>query len=256
MSGAMLAGRVAVVTGASSGIGRATARLLAFEGASVVVADLRRDPREGGAPTTVLIEESGGRASYVECDVTRAADRAAVVAAAQDLGGLDVLVNGAGLFGGQPFLEVTETDFDRVESVNTRAVFFMAQAAARVMVAQGRGSIVNLSSVAGVQGAGGFATYCTTKFAVRGLTYALAEELGPSGVRVNAVHPGFIATSMTSVDVPLLGTPEGDEFTQTIPLRRVGTPDDVARAILALASDLGDYVTGASLVVDGGRMRV
>jgi NAD(P)-dependent dehydrogenase (short-subunit alcohol dehydrogenase family) len=248
--------RVALVTGASSGIGRATARLLAAEGATVVVADTRPDPREGGTPTAELITAEGGRAAFVTCDVTSAEDRGAAVAAAEGLGGLDVLVNNAGIFGTQPFLDVTEADFDRAEAVNVRAVFFMAQAAARAMVPHGRGAIVNLSSVAGIQGAGGFTTYCTTKFAVRGLTYALADELGPAGIRVNTVHPGFIATTMTTADVPVVGTPLADAYLESIPLRRTGTPEDVARAVLTLASDLAGYVNGASLVVDGGRMRV
>lgn len=250
-----LAGRVALITGGSSGIGRATALLFAREGASVVVADTQTRPRGGGIPTAELIETAGGNTVHVPCDVTRSGDRAAAVEAAERLGGLDILVNNAGIFQSQPFLEVGETDYDTMAGVNVKAVFFMAQTAARVMVPRRSGSIINLSSVAGLQGSGSFTSYCTSKFAVRGLTYALADELGPMGIRVNAVHPGLIATAMTTTDVPIVGAPNAATREQAIPLQRIGDVDDVARAILMLASDLAEYITGASLVVDGGRHR-
>ncbi|WP_432973828.1 SDR family NAD(P)-dependent oxidoreductase [Dactylosporangium sp. CA-233914] len=252
----LMAGRVALVTGAASGIGRATAVLLASEGATVVVADRLSKPREGGDSTADVIRAAGGRAEFVTSDVTLAADRAKAVAIAEELGGLDVLVNNAGVFAMAPFLDVTEDDFDRMSAVNARAAFFMAQEAARAMIPRGNGVIVNLSSVAGLQGAAQASAYCTTKFAVRGLTLALADELGPQGIRVNAVHPGFIETTMTRVDVPVVGTQLADAYLESIPLRRAGTAEDVARSILLLASDLAGYVSGASLVVDGGRVRV
>lgn len=252
----LMEGRVALVTGAASGIGRATALLLAAEGAAVVVADTRPNPREGGTPTVDLITGTGGRATFVKCDVTRTEDRAAAVGAAEELGGLDLLVNNAGVFFMKPFLETTEDDYDAMSAVNARGAYFMAQEAARVMVPRRRGCIVNLSSVAGLQGAALGTAYCTTKFAIRGLTLALADELGPSGIRVNAVHPGFIETTMTTVDVPVVGTPMAEMYLESIPLRRSGDPDDVARGVLLLASDLAGYVSGSSLVVDGGRTRV
>ena len=251
----MLSGKVAIITGAASGIGRATALQLAREGAAVVVADLRPEPREGGEPTAQLIVAEGGTASFIHCDVTNRDHRQAVVARAEQLGGVDLLVNNAGLFRAQDFLETSEAEYDRMSDVNVKAVYFMSQAAARFMVPRGSGCIINLSSVAGLQGVAGFSTYCLTKGAVRLMTYALADELGPHGIRVNAVHPGFIDTSMTRIDVPVVDTPMAAAYLESIPLRRAGSAQDVARSILLLASDLAGYVSGASLNVDGGRMR-
>jgi NAD(P)-dependent dehydrogenase (short-subunit alcohol dehydrogenase family) len=254
---ATLDGEVAIVTGGASGIGRAAAIRLAEAGAAVVIGDLQAVPREGGTPTHEVIRtELGGRALHVDCDVTDPADRASLIAAADDLGGVSILLNNAGIFRGGAFLDVTPEDFDRMADVNLKSVFFMAQVAAASMAARNRGVIVNLSSVAGIQGAGGFTLYCATKGAVRFLTYALADELGPAGIRVNALHPGFIETSMTTIDVKIVGTRHADAYVETIPLRRAGTPDDVARAIVFLASGDADYITGTSLTIDGGRMRV
>ena len=137
--------------------------------------------------------------------------------------------------------------------VNVRGVFFGTQYAARRMIEDGRGgSVINLSSVAGLEGSANYVTYCTSKGAVRLLTYATAAELGPEGVRVNAIHPGLIETTMTTDDVPIVGTDAGEAFVDRIPSRRFGTPEDVADAALYLASDLADYVNGESLIVDGG----
>jgi NAD(P)-dependent dehydrogenase (short-subunit alcohol dehydrogenase family) len=250
----LLTGQVAVVTGGASGIGRATARLFAAHGASVVVADRRREPREGGVPVDEEIVADGGSAAFVACDVRSAPDRAAAIAAAERFGGVSVLVNNAGIFRVKDFLEVTEDDYDLMADVNQRALFFMAQAAARAMVARGRGVVVNMSSVAGLRGAGGATVYCATKGAVRLLTYAMAEELGPHGIRVVAVHPGYIATAMNVEDVPSLGTPDEATYLEGIPLRRVAQPDEVAKAALFAASDLASYVSGTSISVDGGRI--
>jgi NAD(P)-dependent dehydrogenase (short-subunit alcohol dehydrogenase family) len=138
--------------------------------------------------------------------------------------------------------------------VNVKAVYFAAQAAARRMVPRHSGVIINLSSIAGIRGAAGFVTYCASKGAVRFMSMALASELGPSGIRVCSIHPGLIDTSMTTADVPILGGVAGDAMTRTIGLGRPGTPDDVAGGIVLLASDLAGYVTGASLLIDGGMM--
>jgi NAD(P)-dependent dehydrogenase (short-subunit alcohol dehydrogenase family) len=254
----LLDGKVVVVTGGASGIGRATALRCAREGATVVIGDVRREPREGGDPTDIIISGEGGTSRFVACDVCDRLSVDALIEAAQELGGIDVLVNNAGLFRVHDFLDVTEAEFDELFDVNVKGVFFAAQAAARHMVPRGSGVIINLSSIAGIQGSARSAVYSATKGAVRLLTMALADALGPFGVRVCAVHPGLIGTSMLHVDVPLLA-PESEtaaELTKTIPLRRPGTPDDVAAGIVLLACDLASYITGASLLIDGGLKRV
>ncbi|MEF8842899.1 MAG: SDR family oxidoreductase [Haloarculaceae archaeon] len=249
----LLADRTAVVTGGASGNGRAISLAFAEEGANVVVADLREEPREGGTPTHELVRETGSEATFVECDVTDLDTLEAAVDAAEPFGGVDVMVNNAGIFRSETFLEVTPEEYRQLMDVNVRGVFFGTQYAARRMVEDDRGgSVINLSSVAGLEGSAGYATYCTSKGAVRLLTYATAAELGPEGVRVNAIHPGVIETAMTTDDVPIVGTEAGESFLEQIPSRRFGVPADVADAALYLASDLADYVNGESLVVDGG----
>jgi NAD(P)-dependent dehydrogenase (short-subunit alcohol dehydrogenase family) len=249
----LLEGKVVVVTGGASGMGRAISVRAAEEGAAaVLIADLRREPREGGQPTADLVVAAGAKCQFVETDVTRPNDLQQAVAAADSFGGIDVMVNNAGVFSREDFFEWTERDYDRVMDVNVKGVFFGCQAAARAMRGRG-GAIVNLSSIGGIKGGGLFPTYCSSKGAVRLLTYSLGELLGPLGIRVNAIHPGMIDTSMTRVDAPLVGE-EGESLSRiSIPLGRVGQPRDVADAAVYLASDLASYVNGTSLVVDGGR---
>jgi len=249
----LLEGKVAVVTGGASGIGRTIALTYAEEGADVVVADLQAEPREDGDPTHELVErETDREARFVECDVSNTDDLERAVAVADDLGGVDVMVNNAGIFRSHEFLDVTEEQYDQLMDVNVKGVFFGAQSAAKRMVESDGGVIINMSSVAGLSGSATFATYCTSKGAIRLLTYALADELGPEGVRVNAIHPGLVETAMTTDDVPILGTETGEGYRQTIPSRRFADPEDIADAALYLASDMADYVNGESLVVDGG----
>jgi len=249
----LLEGKVAVVTGGASGIGRTIALTYAEEGADVVVADLQAEPREDGDPTHELVErETDREARFVECDVSNTDDLERAVAVADDLGGVDVMVNNAGIFRSHEFLDVTEEQYDQMMDVNVKGVFFGAQSAAKRMVESDGGVIINMSSVAGLSGSATFATYCTSKGAIRLLTYALADELGPEGVRVNAIHPGLVETAMTTDDVPILGTETGEGYRQTIPSRRFADPEDIADAALYLASDMADYVNGESLVVDGG----
>lgn len=248
MSAPLLAGRVALITGAASGIGRATALAFADHGAAaVVIADLHAEPREDGQPTHELLQSRGIDAEFVPVDVSSRADLAAAVHAADRLGGLTTMVNCAGIFRREDFFAVTEDDYERMMAVNVRGTFFGCQVAAAAM-REGGGAIVNLASVAAYRGSVGHASYHASKGAVQSLTYALARELAPHGIRVNAVHPGAVDTSMLRVDDPVLpALVAGDTF----PLGRPAQPTDVAAAIVYLASDLAAYVSGTSLTVDG-----
>lgn len=236
-----------------SGNGRSIARTFAEHGADVVVADVVDEPREGGVPTHELVEsETDARAAFVHCDVTEKSDLESAMEAADEFGGVDVMVNNAGIFRGEEFLSVTEDEFDQLIDVNVKGVFLGTQAAGSRMVDGNGGSIINLSSVAGLEGTGEYVSYCTSKGAVRLMTYATASALGPDGVRVNAIHPGIIETMMTTDDVPIVGTAEGEAYLESIPSRRFGAPEEVADAALYLASDMSSYVNGESLVIDGG----
>ena len=250
----LLENRTAVVTGGSSGIGRAISLAYADEGADVVIADLRAEPREGGEPTHDRIAaETDRSASFVDCDVTDRSDLAAAVDAADEFGGLDVMVNNAGYFRGEDFLEVDPDEFYQTMDVNVFGTFFGAQAAARKMVDQDDGGVIlNLSSTSGIEGARNYVSYCASKGAVRLMSYALAAELGREGIRVNAIHPGIVETTMTQEDVPIVGTDAGEAYKREIPSGRYAQPEDIADAAVFLASDMGEYVNGSSLVLDGG----
>lgn len=253
----MLQNRIAIVTGGSSGNGRAIALAFARHGARVVVADLTETPREGGPSTTDLIAQNHpGQAMFHRCDVTSIPDLEATVQVAEDWGGLDILVNNAGILKKQPILDATEAVFQQMIDVNVKSVFFGSQAAARVMIPRKRGVIINLCSIAGMRGTGGFTHYNMTKGAVRLLTYALADELGPHGIRVNNVAPGIMRTQMNVVDDPVIGTATGESYLGMIPARRWGEPSEVADACVYLASDLATYVMGTTHVVDGGYLRI
>jgi NAD(P)-dependent dehydrogenase (short-subunit alcohol dehydrogenase family) len=244
---AALHGKVALITGAASGIGRATALAFADQGAAaVVVADLRAEPREGGAATVDLLAQHGVAAEYVRVDVTVRDDLRKAVDVAERRGGLTTMVNCAGIFGREDFFETSEESFDRMLAVNVRGTFFGCQAAAEAMRDRG-GAIVNLASVASYRGSSGHASYHASKGAVQSLTYALARDLAPHRIRVNAVHPGAVDTSMLRVDEPVLSAIDSATF----PLGRPASPEDVATAIAFLASDAASYISGASLTVDG-----
>jgi NAD(P)-dependent dehydrogenase (short-subunit alcohol dehydrogenase family) len=244
-----LSGKAALVTGASSGNGRAIARLFAEEGASVTVADIRDDPRMGGEPTHELITAAGGEAQYVECDVSSASDlRAAVSATVDAYGSLDIMVNNAGVERQRPIEEVDEDDYDWLMDINLKGVYFGSQAAIQQMLDQdGGGVIINMSSIAGIRGLDESSLYCTSKGGVTNLTRELAVEHGENDIRVNALNPGFIETAMTMED----GETAGGILEQT-PLGRAGQPEEVADAALFLASDQSSFVTGHNLVMDGG----
>ena len=234
-----LEGRKALVTGAGRGIGRACAQLLAAAGAEVLAVARSADELESLAAAQAGIEP------WV-ADVTDPAFLSAVAGMEQ----LDVLVNNVGTNNPQPFLEVEEAVLDQMLSLNVRAAFLVAQAAAKVMAAQGSGSIIHMSSQMGHIGAARRTVYCMTKHAIEGLTKAMAVELAPVGVRVNAIAPTFVETPLTA---PMLADPGFQaEVLSKIPLNRVGTVDEVASAVLFLASDAASLVTGDSLKTDGG----
>jgi NAD(P)-dependent dehydrogenase (short-subunit alcohol dehydrogenase family) len=244
-----LQGKAALVTGGSSGNGRAIARRFAEEGASVTVADVREDPRMGGEPTHELIEHEGGTAQFVHCDVSSIDDlRATVEATVDAFGSLDVMVNNAGVERQKPLGDVTEEDYEWLMDINLKGVFFGSQAAIDVMRDQeDGGSIINMSSIGGIRGLENSSLYCTSKGGVTNLTRELAVEHGEHGIRVNALNPGFIETAMTMED----GDTAGGILEQT-PLGRAGQPDEVADAALFLASEESSFVTGHNLVMDGG----
>lgn len=239
-----LDGKVALVTGAGRGIGRGTALAMAEAGAEVVAWSRTADEIDSLATE---IEAAGGKALAQVVDVT---DDARVQEAIGELDRLDILFNNAGTNRPQPLLEIDAESLDTVLDLNIRAAIIVAQAAARKMVAQGEGSIVNMSSTMGHVGGPNRAVYCATKHAMEGLTKALATELAPMGVRVNAVAPTFVKTAMTR---PMLADPSFEDFVLgMIPMGKVATTADVAAAVIFLASPAAGMITGTSLPVDGG----
>jgi NAD(P)-dependent dehydrogenase (short-subunit alcohol dehydrogenase family) len=239
-----LKGRTALVTGAGRGIGRACALAIAQAGADVAVMSRSQDELESIAAE---IRATGQRAHVLVADVC---DRAGVEACIGELSRLDVLVNNAGTNVPQPFLDVDEETFDRVSAINIKAAFFTAQSAARRMVAQSGGVIINMSSQAGHVALPKRTVYCTTKFAIEGLTKAMAYDLRGTGVRVNTVAPTFVETPMTK---PFLSDPAFKSYVDdNLLLTRLAGLDDIASAVLFLASDASAMMTGTSLVVDGG----
>lgn len=249
----LLADRTAVVTGSASGIGRAIARRFAEQGADIVIADLERESRRDERPTDELIrDETDAESRFVRCDVTERKELETVMNECDDLGGIDIMVNNAGIVRLEDFLELTDEEFQRIMDVNVKGVFLGSQIAARRMVETDGGSIINMSSIAGLEGAGDYVTYSTSKGAVRTMTYAVADALAGTGIRVNAIHPGPVRTPLTEDDIPLVGTDNESTVIQNIPVRRLGEPADIANAALFLASDLAGFVNGQSLVVDGG----
>lgn len=250
----LLTDEVAVVTGGASGNGREIALTFAEQAADVVIADVAEEPREGGTPTHERIrEETDADAKHVECDVTSVDDLYATVAEADEFGGVTIMVNNAGITESQSFHETTEEEYDLMMDVNVKGVFFGSQAAAKSMRDGDRsGSIVNISSTSGLRGRGDGVRYCTSKGAVRLMTYALADALAPS-IRVNAIHPDYTETQMTREDLEMIGTETGARYVEeNLLLDRPSQPSDVANAALYLTSELGSFVTGHSLVVDGG----
>ena len=248
-----LEGKRALVTGAASGIGRATARLLARQGAAVVLAD--RDVANGLA-TAREIQQQGGQALFAVCDVTRAEDCArAVNETVRTFGGLDIVVNCAGIIVRRSVVDLEEADWDRVMDVNVKSVYLVSKFAIPAMQAGGRGgSIVNISSGWGLVGGPDAAAYCASKGAVVLLTKAMAIDFGPYNIRVNCLCPGDTDTPMLHEEARQLGQAESDFLAGAAdrPLRRVGAPEEIAQAALFLAGEASGYITGTTLVVDGG----
>jgi 3alpha(or 20beta)-hydroxysteroid dehydrogenase len=241
-----LNGKRAIVTGAAMGMGEAVARLFAEEGARVVVADI--DENLGNE----VAKSIGESATFMKLDVTDPENWAEVVSrTASELGGLDILINNAGVYTRFPIQGATEEEFDRVFSINERGVFLGMKIAAPELRKSGRGAIVNTSSIGGLRGGIKLISYTNTKFAIRGLTRAAAHDLGEQNIRVNAVLPGAIITPMFKAN----NTVERSEGMRTASaLKRLGDAREVAQAHLFLASDDASYVTGTELIVDGGLM--
>ena len=243
-----LAGKVALISGGARGMGAAEARLFAAEGAKVVLGDVLAD---AGRRVEAEIAETGGEALFVNLDVTSEDDwREAVEAATRRFGALHILVNNAGIWNGGNVESESADDWDRVMGINGKGVFLGTKAAVPAMRESGGGSIVNISSVAGIIGSAGATSYNASKGAVRLLTKSTAVQYAAEGIRCNSVHPGPIVTQMLDEVYP------SDEIRNqreaAIPLGRLGEMDDVARGVLFLASDEASYMTGSELVIDGG----
>lgn len=242
-----LENKIAVVTGGSRGIGRAIALELARRGASVVVNYNRN--AEAGAEVVAAIEDAGGQAVAVQADVSDFEQAAGLIQAALDrFGRIDVLVNNAGTTRDQLLMLMKEGDWDDVLRTNLKSVFNCSKAAARPMVRQRQGRIINISSVSGIAGQGGQTNYAASKAGIIGFTKSLAKELGPRSITVNCVAPGFIPTDLTA-DLPEELRQKAIEAT---PLRRMGKPEEIAYAVAFLASDEAAFITGETLTVDGG----
>jgi len=253
-------GETVIVTGASSGIGRAVAIGFGEAGATVINADVRVDPKDTNAETTaadaetptheVIDVETDGRGEFVETDVAEYDDLAAVIEGARDLGGVDVMVNNAGTHVSREFLDVSPEEYDRLHAVNARGAFFGTQLAARDMIDRGAGgAVVNTASTTSERAEWEHSHYATTKGAVQMLTRSAALELAEHGVRVNAVAPGPIATEITDGWSERAAEEVGGGRE---PPTRAGRPADLTDAYRYLASEGADYVTGETLWVDGG----
>ena len=243
----MLTGKIAVVTGASRGIGKEIAKTLAAKGATVVVN--YNGSAEKAEETVKEIEALGGKAEALQCNVSdydKAAEMMAYVV--KTYGRVDILVNNAGITRDNLLMKMSEEEFDAVIDTNLKGAFNCIKHVSRQMLKQKGGRIINISSVSGVMGNAGQANYCASKAGVIGLTKSVAREIGSRGITVNAIAPGFIDTEMTAVLPDDVKKAMGEQ----IPLKRFGTTEDVAQAAVFLASDRAAYITGQVLCVDGG----
>jgi L-rhamnose 1-dehydrogenase len=252
----LLHDKVVIVTGAASGIGRAIAISAATHGArAVIVSDITEEPREGGTPTVAEIAALGVTARFVKADVSKRAEVDALVEAAAAFGGVDVMVANAGITLRADGADVDEEQYRRLMAINLDGTLFSAQSAARQMQANKKqGSIVLMASMGGIAGAGMTVAYSTSKGGVVLMAKALADALGPDGIRVNAVAPGTIDTHLLRTSPGIAEAAEG--FRQRTPLRRLGKPSEIGDAVVWLGSDMSSYVTGIALLVDGGLLSV
>ncbi len=247
-----LNGKCAIITGGASGIGRATAELFVEEGAAVAIVDIND---AGGVALVEEMRDNGGKAIYVHCDVTRAEDcRRAVQRTIDQLGGLDILFNNAGVIRRADVVEISEADWDMVMAVNVKSVFLMSKFALPAMVEGGGGAIINSASGWGLKGGGKAVSYCASKAAVVNMMRAMAIDHGPQNIRVNCVCPGDTDTAMLRDEAQQLSQSEQQFLVEAAdrPMGRYGEPIEVAQAVLFLASEASSYVTGTALVVDGG----
>jgi 3alpha(or 20beta)-hydroxysteroid dehydrogenase len=241
---ARLEGKVAIVTGGARGMGEATVRLLVEGGARVLIGDVLDEPGQA------LAEELGNSATYQRLDVSRKTDWDSAVKAAGELGPLTVLVNNAAIIFQKTIIDTTEEDFMKIVSVNQLGVFLGMQSVFASLKANGGGSIINVSSIDGLQSKNSLVAYSSTKWAVRGMTKAAAMEMGKFNIRVNSVHPGGIYTAMHGSDV--MSQEDANKFYQHHAIPRVGLPREVAALTAFLASDEATYSTGSEFIADGG----
>jgi NAD(P)-dependent dehydrogenase (short-subunit alcohol dehydrogenase family) len=244
-----------IVTGGSSGIGRAVARRFGAAGAAVVVADVREAPKGDGGPTAAEIVDAGGEATFVETDVSDRGDVEAAVEVARDYGGVDVMVNNAGVFRGGLFLDAAPADLEVLLDVNVKGVFHGTQVAALDMLERDDpGSVINTASISSEVAQVNQSMYNTTKAAVKMLTQTAALELAGDGIRVNAVAPGGVVTEIGDEGETPQDRREPPAVEKSIPMQRPSTPAELAGLYLALASEEAAYVTGELLFADGGYM--
>ncbi|MGN1132717.1 MAG: 3-oxoacyl-[acyl-carrier-protein] reductase [Ruminococcus sp.] len=242
-----LEGKIAVVTGGSRGIGFATCKKLASEGATIIITDICDS--EKAAPAIKELEDMGAKAKFYQSDVSDFASATETVnAIIEEFGGLDILVNNAGIVRDMLMLKMEEQDFDAVININLKGTYNMIKATYKHFMKQRSGRIISLASVVGIMGNAGQANYSASKAGIIGLTKSVAKELGARNVTVNAIAPGYIATDMTDA----LSDKVKKSIDEGIPMKRRGTPEDVANAICFLASDDASYITGEVLRVDGG----
>jgi NAD(P)-dependent dehydrogenase (short-subunit alcohol dehydrogenase family) len=249
-----LTGKVAVISGGASGIGLGTANLLAEFGADVVLLDINSEQGEKAAQT---IKDGGFKASFMKCDVTNDANSREVIEGIdKEYGRIDILFNNAGVTVRKTVVELTEKEWDFVLGVGLKGTYLLSKYTIPVMARNGGGSIVNTGSGWGLKGGDKAAAYCAVKGGIVNLTRAMAIDHGPQNIRVNSVNPGDTDTAMLRDEGRQLGETEIEKFlvdsAKGRPLERLGTPLDIAKAVLFLSSDLATWITGAALVVDGG----
>jgi dihydroanticapsin dehydrogenase len=247
-----LKGKLAVISGAATGIGRATALLFAQEGAQVVIADVNE---EDSQKTVDDINNENGSAWFVRTDVSRAEEMEALMkSAAERMGGIDVIFNNAGAQRSGAVTDFDESEWDLLMSINPKSCFLGAKYGVPYLRERGGGSIVNMASIAGLKGGPGMTAYSASKGAVVAFTKALAAELAADNIRVNCVCPGWIDTPFNQPAIEFMGGRANQEemVQQTVPLQRQGTPEEIAPGILYLASEASSYVTGKELIIDGG----